>query len=93
MTTTTSDATGSDAHRAPMATIDAAVVRELERALSREQVVASAAELIAYEYDGTIERGKPQAVVFPENTAQVAAAVRIAHAHGLPVIPRGRGRG
>jgi glycolate oxidase len=74
-------------------TVDGAVVRELERALSREQVVSSAEELIAYEYDGTIERGKPQVVVFPESTEQVAAAVRIAHAHGLPVIPRGAGTG
>jgi glycolate oxidase len=74
-------------------TVDRAVVRELERALSREQIVSSAEELIAYEYDGTIERGKPQVVVFPESTEQVAAAVRIAHAHGLPVIPRGAGTG
>lgn len=73
--------------------VSAEAIRELERALSREQVVSSPEELIAYEYDGTIERGKPQVVVFPENTEQVAAAVRIAYRHGLPVIPRGAGTG
>jgi glycolate oxidase len=69
------------------------IVRQLERALGRERVLSTPEELIAYEYDGTIERGKPQAVVFPESTEHVAAAVRIAHRHGVPVIPRGAGTG
>jgi glycolate oxidase len=68
-------------------------VRELERALGRSRVVSTPEELIAYEYDGTIERGSPQAVVFPESTEQVAAAVRVAHRFGVPVIPRGAGTG
>ena len=70
-----------------------AVVRELERALGKERVLSSVEELIAYEYDATIERGKPQAVVFPESTEQVAAAVRVAHRFDVPVIPRGAGTG
>jgi glycolate oxidase len=69
------------------------VVRELERALGRERVLSTPEELIAYEFDGTIERGMPQAVVFPESTEQVAAAVRIAHRFDVPVIPRGAGTG
>ncbi len=89
MTTTTPSITGD----APRGMVTPAVVRELERALGRESVISTPEELIAYEYDGTIERGKPQAVVFPEKTEQVAAAVRIAHKHGLPVIPRGAGTG
>ena len=70
-----------------------AVVRELERALGRDRVISTPEELIAYEYDATIERGKPQAVVFPESTDEVAAAVRIAYRHNVPVIPRGAGTG
>ena len=69
------------------------VVRELVRAFGRERVLATPEELIAYEYDATIERGKPQVVVFPESTAEVAAAVRIAHRFDVPVIPRGAGTG
>jgi len=68
-------------------------VRALERALGRERVLSSPEELIAYEYDGTIERGVPQAVVFPESTEQVGAAVRIAYRFGVPVVPRGAGTG
>jgi glycolate oxidase len=69
------------------------VVRALERTLGRERVISTPEELIAYEFDGTIERGKPQAVVFPESTAQVSAAVKVAHRFGVPVIPRGAGTG
>jgi glycolate dehydrogenase FAD-linked subunit len=70
-----------------------ACIRKLQRALGRERVLATPEELIAYEYDGTIERGLPQAVVFPESTEQVAAAVKVAHHFGVPVIPRGAGTG
>lgn len=69
------------------------VVRELQRALGRERVLSTPEELIAYEYDATIERGVPQAVVFPETTAHVSAAVAIAHRFGVPVTPRGAGTG
>jgi glycolate oxidase len=77
----------------PRGIVTREVVRELERALGRERVISTPEELIAFEYDGTIERGKPQAVVFPETTEQVAAAVRVAHRFDVAVIPRGAGTG
>lgn len=77
----------------PRGIVTAEVVRELERVLGRERVISTPEELIAFEFDGTIERGKPQAVVFPESTEQVAAAVRVAHRFDVPVIPRGAGTG
>ncbi|HXK34689.1 MAG TPA: hypothetical protein VNM91_11845, partial [Dehalococcoidia bacterium] len=73
-----------DAPRLPGGQVDATVVRELERALGRQRVIATPEELIAFEYDGTIERGRPQAVVFPESTEHVAAAVRIANRFDVP---------
>jgi glycolate oxidase len=73
--------------------VTAACIRELQRVLGRDRVLATPEELIAYEYDGTIERGKPQAVVFPESTEHVAAAVKVAYRFGVPVIPRGAGTG
>jgi glycolate oxidase len=77
----------------PRGVVTPAVVRELERALRRERVISTPEELFAFEFDGTIERALPQAVVFPESTEQVAAAVRIAHRHDVPVVPRGAGTG
>jgi glycolate oxidase len=77
----------------PAGRVTREVVRELERGLGRERVISTPEELIAFEYDGTIERGLPQAVVFPECTEHVAAAVRVAHRFDVPVIPRGAGTG
>jgi glycolate oxidase len=50
-------------------------------------------DLIVYEYDATIERGLPEAVVLPDSAEQVAAAVRIAKRHDAPVTARGAGTG
>jgi glycolate oxidase len=50
-------------------------------------------DLLVYEYDATIDRGLPEAVVLPESAEQVAAAVRIARTHGVPVTARGAGTG
>lgn len=83
----------TDAEVRPAEAVMRQVVRALERVLGREQVLSTPEELIAYEYDATIDRGKPQVVVFPEDTAQVSAAVRIAHQFDVPVIPRGAGTG
>ena len=77
----------------PAGAVTREVIRALERALGRERVIATPEELIAYEYDGTIERGRPQAVVFPESAEQVSAAVKLARRFDVPVIPRGAGTG
>ncbi len=50
-------------------------------------------DLLVYEYDATIERGLPEAVVLPDTAEQVAAAVRIARREGVPVTARGAGTG
>ena len=74
-------------------TIDKRVIRRLEKAVGRDGVLWRPEEVIAFEYDGTIERAQPQAVVFPISAEQVAQVVRIALDAGLPVIPRGAGTG
>ena len=85
--------TQPEADARPAEAVMRQVVRELERVLGRERVISTPEELIAYEFDGTMERGMPQAVVFPETTEHVSAAVRIAHQFDVPVIPRGAGTG
>ncbi|MGB2694802.1 MAG: FAD-linked oxidase C-terminal domain-containing protein [Dehalococcoidia bacterium] len=74
-------------------TIDKAVIRSLERAVGRDGVLWRPEEVIAFEYDGTIEKAQPQAVAFPTSAEQVAQVVRIALEAGLPVVPRGAGTG
>jgi glycolate oxidase len=48
-------------------------------------------ELIAYSIDGTFQQARPDLVVSPATTEQVAAVVRVAAGTGIPVIPRGAG--
>ena len=69
------------------------LVDALERAVGAAHVLHAPEDLIAYEYDATIERALPDAVVFPGTTEEVAAVVRAANAHGVPIVPRGSGTG
>src|SRR5271156_1534425 len=58
------------------------------------QVISDPNELIVYECDGfTIPRAKPLAVIFPESTEQVVAAVNILRSNRLAIMPRGSGTG
>lgn len=68
-------------------------MRELQSALGKRWVLYEPEDLMVYEYDATIERGLPEAVVLPATTEEVAAAVRIARAHNAPVTARGSGTG
>ena len=70
-----------------------ALIRDLRDALGEMHVLHLPEDLIAYEYDATIDRARPDAVVFPASTADVSAAVRIANVHDVPVVPRGSGTG
>ncbi len=46
-----------------------------------------------YEYDASIDRCVPDVVVLPSSTEEVAAIVKIAAKHRVPVVPRGAGTG
>ena len=69
------------------------LVRDLRRAIGRKWVLHSPEDLLVYEYDATIERGLPDAVVLPADDEQVATAVRIASRYDVPVTARGAGTG
>ncbi len=69
------------------------LIHELRAAIGRRWVLHAPEDLIVYEYDATIERGLPEAVVLPDSAEQVAAVVRIARRHGVPVTARGAGTG
>ncbi|MGQ9839154.1 MAG: FAD-binding oxidoreductase [Anaerolineae bacterium] len=73
--------------------IDAGVLAELRAALGEQWVSTAAEDLAAYAYDGTWLDQRPDVVVHPQTTAQVAAVLRIADAARVPVVPRGSGTG
>ncbi|HLX59533.1 MAG TPA: FAD-linked oxidase C-terminal domain-containing protein [Ktedonobacteraceae bacterium] len=71
----------------------AQVVRELSAVIGARYVLCTPYDLMLYEYDASIDRSTPDVVVLPANTAEVAAIVKIAARHHVPVVPRGAGTG
>ena len=73
--------------------MSADLVTSLRRAVGRDQVLTSAADLACYAYDATAddEGRAPDVVVLPASTAEVAAVVGVARDTGTPVYPRGAG--
>jgi glycolate oxidase len=70
------------------------VFSELAAIVGSSRTIVDPAELRTYECDGLAGvRVRPLAVVLPETTEEVAALCRVAHAHGLPIVPRGSGTG
>src|SRR5579859_2861350 len=69
------------------------IVEELRRIVGRDHVVASADDLRIFERDASIEGALPDAVVLPSTTQQVAAVMKVAARHRIPVVPRGAGTG
>src|SRR5438105_3109429 len=55
-------------------------------------VLQSPSELVVYECDGfTIEKNKPDVVVFPKSTEEVVAIVKACTDANVPFVPRGAG--
>ena len=50
-------------------------------------------DLSLYEYDGGVDKARPELVVFPRTTEEVAAIVKITAQHGVPIVGRGAGTG
>jgi glycolate oxidase len=69
------------------------VLEELRRAVGRDQVISGANDLRMFERDASIEGAMPDAVVLPATTDQVAAVIKVAARHRIPVVPRGAGTG
>jgi len=73
--------------------VAASLIKDLQSAIGVKSVLHAPEDLLVYEYDATIERGLPEAVVLPETSEEVAAVVRVAKRHGVPVTARGAGTG
>ena len=71
----------------------ARLISELVRLVGREAVLDRPEDLMLYEYDGSVARSVPTAVVFPTSTREVAELVCWASEKGLPMVARGAGTG
>ncbi len=70
----------------------ARIVAQLQAVLPQGAVISDEAETRAYECDAlTAYRCPPLAAVLPTNRAEVSAVLKVCHAEGVPVVPRGSG--
>src|SRR5262249_5360054 len=75
-----------------MAQTASSLIDRLRATVGPGGVLSSASDLVVYECDGyTIEKNKPEVVVFPTSTEQVAAVVKVCAEAGVPFLPRGAG--
>jgi glycolate oxidase len=70
----------------------AEIVARLRQVLPADAVIDDPTETRAYECDALAAyRCQPLAVVLPRSTEEVAAVLKVCHAEGVPVVPRGSG--
>ena len=72
---------------------DRSLLGQLKRIVGDPYVVHEPDGLIAFEYDGSVDRALPAAVVLPSSTAEVSAVMAAARAHGATIVARGAGTG
>jgi glycolate oxidase len=70
------------------------IIIALQAALGEAQVLTKHEDLVPYSFDGTAALvQRPACVVFPLTTEQVAACVKLAAQHHVPIVTRGSGTG
>jgi len=69
------------------------LIREIEQLLGPSAVLHRAEDLLLYDYDGSPEKGRPDAVVFPSTTEEVSRIVKLAAQYNVPIVGRGAGTG
>lgn len=68
------------------------LVARLATVLPQDAIIEDETETRAYECDAlTAYKCPPLLAVLPRSTAEVAAVLKICHAEGVPVVPRGAG--
>lgn len=50
-------------------------------------------DLALYEYDGGVDKARPEMVVFPRSTEDVVSIVKMARDYNIPIVGRGAGTG
>ena len=66
---------------------------ELRAIVGEDYVIDHREDLLVYEYDGSVDRSMPQAVVLPANADEVSRVMALAYQAGVTVVGRGSGTG
>jgi len=76
----------------PPADAHASLIARMKAIVGTDNVLTSTADLSVYECDGfTIEKNKPEVVIFPTSTEQIVAIVKVCNDLDLPFLARGAG--
>src|SRR6266851_1366500 len=70
-----------------------ATLKAVDRLLGPRGYLHRAEDLTLYEYDGSVDKARPDLVVFPKSADDVAMVVRIANEQKIPIVGRGAGTG
>ena len=68
-------------------------ITQLQDIVGDRNVIFHPEDLLVYEYDASIDRALPQAVVLPADTDEVCRVMALAYREGVPVAGRGSGTG
>jgi glycolate oxidase len=77
----------------PSASIHPSLIREIKSLLGVKNVLDKEEDLLLYEFDGSVEKGRPDLVVFPHAAREVSQIVKLAARYQVPVVGRGAGTG
>src|SRR5579884_29042 len=69
------------------------IASKLRKIVGSDAVLDRPEDLMLYEYDGSLARGAPRYVAFPQSTQHVSEIVKLANREGLAIVPRGAGTG
>ena len=69
------------------------LVPELKNIVGSDYVLDDKADLLVYEYDGSIDRGNPVVIVLPQSATEISGVLKLARSHSIPVVARGAGTG
>jgi glycolate oxidase len=70
-----------------------AAVNAVHKLLGPKGYLQRPEDLLLYEYDGGVDKSRPDLVVFPRSTEDVVAIVKISIEHHIPIVGRGAGTG
>ncbi|MQG27480.1 MAG: FAD-binding oxidoreductase, partial [SAR202 cluster bacterium] len=68
-------------------------LKGLQAIVGKQNVVYHSDDLLVFEYDGSVDRGMPDAVVFPSSAQEVSQIIKLSRRAGVPVVGRGTGTG
>lgn len=66
-------------------------LKNFQRIVGENNVLYKEVDLRLYSYDAALDRACPSAVIFPENTEQLSAVVKICFQNKIPFVARGAG--